>query len=221
MTEFYEFIQKGGIMMIPLFLCSILAVAIIIEKFISLRQKKVLVPEITAVLKNIKSFNDTDLAIQICRQHKGPFANIILTSLENFFLPHNDLKELINDQGRQEVRALERGLVLLETVAGIAPLLGLLGTVLGMIKVFTVITELGVGQARALSGGIAEALITTVVGLFIGIPALVFYNYFTNRAENLVLDIEKYTSELLNKVNLMKLNQTGSGNHAIQSPTQA
>jgi biopolymer transport protein ExbB len=88
----------------------------------------------------------------------------------------------------------------LETVAGIAPLLGLLGTVLGMISVFKVIEEMGVGQAKALSGGISEALITTAVGLFIGIPALIAYNYITSRSDNLILDIEKYTLLLLNKI---------------------
>jgi biopolymer transport protein ExbB len=95
---------------------------------------------------------------------------------------------------------LERGLVGLETVAGISPLLGLLGTVVGMIKVFTVISQQGIGQATTLSGGISEALITTAVGLSIGIPSLVAFNYFTNRAENLVLDIEKHCNTLLKQL---------------------
>ena len=95
---------------------------------------------------------------------------------------------------------MEKGLVILETIAGIAPLLGLLGTVIGILKVFDVIAEIGVGQATALSGGISEALITTIVGLSIGIPAVVVYNLFTNKAERLVLEIEKYSALLLAKV---------------------
>ncbi len=106
----------------------------------------------------------------------------------------------MEDQGRQEIRELERGLSLLETIAVVSPLFGFLGTVLGMEKVFNVIKELGVGQAAALSGGIAEALITTIAGLFIGVPALIFYNYFTGRAENYVLDIEKHSNYLIQKL---------------------
>jgi biopolymer transport protein ExbB len=88
----------------------------------------------------------------------------------------------------------------LETVAGIGPLLGLLGTVLGILKVFKVISIMGVGQATSLAAGISEALITTIAGLFIGIPALVAYNYFSSRADALVLEIEKYSNRLLNKI---------------------
>ena len=107
---------------------------------------------------------------------------------------------MIEDQGRQEVARLERGLGLLETVAGIGPLLGLLGTVFGMIQVFEVVSSQGAGQAQSLSGGIAQALITTAAGLSIGIPALVGYNYFTSKAERLVLDMEAHTSRLVQKI---------------------
>ncbi len=186
--------------MIPLALCSILGLAIVIEKFFSLRQKKVIIPEIVSVLDNIKGSEDVGLAVSICEKYEGPFANIIRTGLENRELSKDDLKEALLDQGRQEVRTLERGLVVLETIAGIAPLLGLLGTVIGILKVFNVISELGVGQAAALSVGISEALITTIVGLSIGIPAVVAFNYFASKAENVVLDIEKYSSALLKKV---------------------
>jgi biopolymer transport protein ExbB len=121
-------------------------------------------------------------------------------SIDNRDLPPDELRILIEDEGRQQVRSLNRGLGVIETIAGIAPLMGLLGTVLGMIKVFDVIQTLGVGQARALSGGISEALITTATGLMIGIPALIFYNYLSSRSESLILDIEKYTVLLLNKI---------------------
>lgn len=200
MTEVWQFLVKGGIMMIPLAICSILGLAIVIEKAISLKRKKVIVPEIVNVLENIKGPDDVGLALSICEKHQGPFANVIRVGLENRRLPKDEIKEAVEDQGRQEVHTLERGLVILDTIAGIAPLLGLLGTVIGILKVFNVIAELGVGQATALSGGISEALITTVVGLSIGIPAVVVYNYFTNKAEELVLEIEKHSSALLKKV---------------------
>jgi len=200
MTEVWQFLVKGGIMMIPLAICSILGLAIVIEKAISLKRKKVIVPEIVNVLENIKGPDDVGLALSICEKHQGPFANVIREGLENRRLPKDEIKEALEDQGRQEVHTLERGLVILDTIAGIAPLLGLLGTVIGILKVFNVIAELGVGQATALSGGISEALITTIVGLSIGIPAVVVYNYFTNKAEELVLEIEKHSSALLKKV---------------------
>jgi biopolymer transport protein ExbB len=200
MHEAWLFLQRGGILMIPLILSSIIVLAIVIERAISLRKKKVLIPEIINVIDTIKKPEDIHLAISICQKNVGPFANIVQLGLENKDLSNNELKELISDQGRQEVRSLEKGLVVIETIAGIAPLLGLLGTVVGMIKVFTVISEQGLGQTQALSGGISEALITTVVGLSIGIPSFVLYNYFTDKAENLILDIEKFTSQLLRKL---------------------
>lgn len=200
MEHVLDFFDKGGFVIYPLLLCSIVGLAIVIEKSLSLRRKKVIIPEIVNVLDNIKGPDDVGLALSICEKHKGPFPNIIRIGLENRDLPKEDIKETLNDQGRQEVHSLERGLVILETVAGIAPLLGLLGTVIGILKVFNVISVMGVGQATAMAGGISEALITTIVGLSIGIPAVVGYNYFTNKAETLVLEIEKYSAIILKKV---------------------
>ena len=200
MADVWQFLVKGGIMMIPLALCSIVALAIAIEKLFSLRRNTVIIPEVVNVLDNIKRPDDVGLALSICEKHEGPFANVIRVGLQSRHLPKEEIKETLLDAGRQEVRTLERGLVILETVAGIAPLLGLLGTVIGILKVFNVISTLGVGQAAALSGGISEALITTVVGLVIGIPAVVVFNYFTHKAEDFIMDIEKYSSALLKKV---------------------
>ena len=195
-----EIFQKGGIMMYPLALSSVLALAVVAERIWSLRSKKILIPEIVAVLEQVNKFEDFSLARSVCQKFQGPFPHIVVACIDNRDLPADELRVTIEDEGRQQIRKLNRGLGILETVAGVAPLLGLLGTVLGMIKVFAVIQELGVGQAKALSGGISEALITTVVGLFIGIPALIAYNYFTSRSENLTLDLEKYTLMLLNKI---------------------
>lgn len=195
-----EIFNKGGWVMYPLLFSSILAVAVVIERFWYLRRKKVLVPEIISVLDQIKDPGDLNLAKSICDKFKGPFSRIVQTSIKNQDLPPDELRMLVEDEGRQEVRFLQRGLVTLETIAGIAPLLGLLGTVLGMIKVFNVIETLGVGQAKALSGGISEALVTTATGLLIGIPVFIAYNYFNHRAEAFILDIEKYMILLLNKL---------------------
>jgi biopolymer transport protein ExbB len=200
MTEVFAYLSRGGIIMIPLLLSSILGLMIVIERFISLRRSKILIPEIISVVEEFSTTDDIKLATNICEKNRGAFANIVLTGLQNIDLSKEEVRELLVDQGRQEVRTLERGLPALETVAGIAPLLGLLGTVLGMIKVFTVISLQGTGQASLLAGGISEALITTATGLVIGILALIMYNYFSNRAENYILDIEKYTTQLMQKI---------------------
>ncbi|MDZ7263887.1 MAG: MotA/TolQ/ExbB proton channel family protein, partial [candidate division KSB1 bacterium] len=133
MSETWLTLQRGGIVMIPLILCSIIALGIIIERAIALRKKRVLVPAIINLIETIHNPNDIHLALSICQKNKGVFANIVQLGLENRQLPKDELKELITDQGRQEVRELEKGLSVLETIAGIAPLLGLLGTVSGMI----------------------------------------------------------------------------------------
>jgi len=210
MEDFWVSLQQSSegilpiislLVMIALILCSIISLAIFIEKLLTLRRKKIIVPEIVSVIENIKAPGDVDLAISICEKNKGAFTNIVHIGLKNNHLTKDEMKEMFLDQGRQEARILERGLGILETIAAISPLLGLLGTVLGMIKIFTVISEKGIGQAEALSGGISEALITTVIGLSIGIPTLVFYNYFTDKAENLILDIEKFSNDLMKKLN--------------------
>jgi biopolymer transport protein ExbB len=191
---------KGGWTMYPLALSSVIALAVVIERIWSLRRKRVLAPEIIGVLDQIKSPSDLGLVRSVCQKFSGAFSNIVLTGLDNRDLPPEELRGLVEDEGRQQVRTLSRGLVTLETVAAVAPLMGLLGTVLGMIKVFEVIQTLGVGEAKALSGGISEALITTATGLLIGIPVLIAFNYFSSRTEALILDMEKYILVLLNKL---------------------
>ncbi len=195
-----EIFLKGGWVMYPLFLSSILALTVSIERIWYLRKRRILVPEIISVLDQIKSPGDLHLAKSICDKFSGPFSRIVQTGINNQDLPPDELRVLVEDEGRQEVRVLQRGLITLETVATIAPLMGLLGTVLGMIKVFNVIETLGVGQAKALSGGISEALITTATGLIIGIPVYIAYNYFNHRAEAFIMDMEKYVILLLNKL---------------------
>ncbi|HFE64849.1 MAG TPA: MotA/TolQ/ExbB proton channel family protein, partial [Caldithrix sp.] len=187
-----ELFSKGGWIMYFLLLSSIVALAVTIERLWYLRRKKILVPDIITALDQIRAPEDLNLTQSICRKFDGPFSRILLTTIENRDLSAEELRNLVEDDGRQAVRSLERGLGTLETVAAIAPLLGLLGTVLGMIKVFDVIQNLGVGQAKALSGGISEALITTAAGLMIGIPVLIVYNFFRHRSEVFILDIEKY-----------------------------
>ena len=201
MTSIWNLISSGGVVMYPLLLTSVISLAVIIERALFLRRSRILRPEILEMVENLEGSRDLEKAAKRLRNKEGPFINIIRVGLENRKRSRDEIKEVIVDQGRQETRTLERGLAILETIAGIAPLLGLLGTVLGMIKVFKVISIQGLGQTQSLSGGISEALVTTVVGLSIAIPTLVAYNYFNHKVEDLVLEIEKYSSQMLSQVN--------------------
>ncbi len=200
MESAFRLLYEGGIIMIPLLITSVISLAVVIERSLFLRRSRIVQPEIVEMINNIKKLSDIENLMARLRNFTGPFVNIIRVGIENRNMPKEYVREAILDQGRQEARILERGLVILETAAGIAPLLGLLGTVLGMIEVFEVISKQGVGQTQSLSGGISQALITTVVGLSIAIPVLVAYNYFVNKVEELVLEIEKHSNKLLLKL---------------------
>jgi len=196
----WDLFEQGGTMMYPLAVCSVLAVAIALERGFSLQRKRVIRPEIVSVIQNIHGPEDVGLALSVCSEKGGPFSNVMRAALDSRHFPMDEVRETILDQGRQEMGALQKGLVVLETVASVTPLLGLLGTVLGMIRVFQEISEVGVGRGNLLAGGIAEAILTTAAGLFIAIPSLVLYNYFSAKAEGLVLEIEKYSNLLLKKL---------------------
>jgi biopolymer transport protein ExbB len=175
---------KGGLMMYPLALFSVLGGAVILEKLINLRNRKVLTPEIIHSIEALRSPSDIPMAIRTCERHSSPLAHIVKAGLEEAQSPGGDARVAM--------------------VAAASPLTGLLGTVLGMIKVFSVISIAGVGEAGLLSGGIAEALITTGYGLFIGIPALVAYNFFDSRVDNFVIKIEANSHLLLKRLAAMK-----------------
>lgn len=198
--EIWSLFLRGGILMIPIALSSLVSLEVIIEKLITLRRKKIIIPEVKSVINSVSSEDDLSLAISVCEKHQGVLSNLMRIVLRQEGASYEHRREELSDRGRQEIRSLERGLGVLETIAAVTPILGLLGTVLGMIKVFQVISIQGVGEASALSGGISEALITTAAGLSVGIPALIFYNYFSRKAENLILDIENLSNRLLNKM---------------------
>ena len=194
---------KGGPIMIPLAVLSILGMAVTIEKLIALRHARVIRSEIVNTIESLRSPSDIPMAVKICERYNIPFANTIRAGLEEAQGGLTIARQAMEDTGRREVKRLERYLVVLETVAAASPLLGLLGTVFGMIEVFSVISIAGVGQAGLLSGGIAEALITTAFGLSIGIPALVAYNFLDSRVGTLAVKIESYGHLLLKQLAAM------------------
>ena len=192
-----DFLMRGGELMIPLAFCSVLALGIIIERLFNLRANRIIrtdvVEEVESMLRE-KRISDASV---LCRRTSSALSRVLLVAILNHEKERGEIKELIEDAGRQEIPVLERYLNLLATLSGITPLLGLLGTVMGMIAVFDVISSAGMGHPNALAGGISEALITTAAGLTVAIPALLFHSYFVNKADALVLEMEKHSLRLL------------------------
>lgn len=186
--------------MIPLAACSVLALWVTLDRAWHLRRRRIVRSEIVAVIDTLSGPADIPIVQSICERYPGPLAALVRVALDSRTRPREEMRENVEDRGRQEVAELERGLNLLETIAAIAPLLGLLGTVFGMIEVFEVVAREGAGQAQSLSSGISVALITTAAGLSIGIPALVAYNYLTAKAQRLVLELEAHTNRLIEKI---------------------
>ena len=195
-----EIVQAGGWLMLPIVVCSIIAAAIILERLWSLQPKRVL-PINLAVQVREWVHNDQLDPEHLQRLHESsPLGQMLATGLANRHAPRELIKESIEDVGRHTVHELERYLNALGTIAAISPLMGLLGTVIGMIKVFAAITASGVGNPGVLAGGISEALITTAAGLCVAIPALIGYRYLRARVDALVVQMEKETIKFLETV---------------------
>lgn len=184
----------------PLSICSILAVAIIVERLINLRASKVLPEDEVEHLGVLIDGGLLEQAEDYCERHPGPLTSIIAAALEARTESPEGIRQVVEDQGRQEVPRLQRYLGVLGTVASVSPLLGLLGTVLGMIEVFRVVSTQGIGQAESLAGGIAQAMITTATGLTIAIPALVAYNAFSDKANALILEMERLALNFIKQI---------------------
>lgn len=196
----FDWLVKGGPVMIPLALLSIVALAIILERLWALRPARFLDPAQVAVLSELLAAKDYPRAGAYCRDREGPFTTLVGTLIDNRTAPYEELRELLEDTGRHQLRQLQRGLPALSTVVSAAPLLGLLGTVLGMIKVFESVSLSGAVRGEQLSAGIATALITTATGLIIAIPALFLHSYLESRADELLHAIEARTIELAHLV---------------------
>lgn len=186
-----EMVQAGGWLMLPIITCSVIALAIIVERIWSLQVRRVLPRNLVAQVwrwEKINQLNDQHLQEL---QSSSPLGSILASGILSRFEDLDVMKSSIEDTGRHVVHELERYLNSLGTIAAITPLLGLLGTVIGMIKVFATITTEGVGNPGALAGGISEALITTAAGMSVAIPTLMFYRYFRGRVRMLVIRMEQ------------------------------
>ncbi len=197
----YELVKAGGWLMLPIILCSVVALAIIIERLWALRRKRVLPVNLVARVWQMHRNNKLTPSHITSIKDGSPLGRMLAAGLMNRKHSREVMKEVIEEVGRQVVHELERYLNTLGTIASITPLLGLLGTVIGMIKVFSAIMTAGVGNPGVLAGGISEALITTAAGLSVAIPTLMLYRYLRGKVEKLVIMMEE---EALKMVEVMQ-----------------
>ena len=187
----FDLVKAGGWLMVPIVLCSIAATAIIAERLWSLQRKRVAPEDLAAGVREWIGRGELGEEWVRALQEESPLGRILASALAGRHLDRPFMKEGVEDVGRHVVHELERYLDTLGTIAVITPLLGLLGTVIGMIKVFSVITAQGVGDPGVLAGGISEALITTAAGLMVAIPSLLFHRFFRRRVDELVVMMEQ------------------------------
>ncbi len=193
----FELFNKGGFLMYPIFFSSLLAIAIFFERMFYLKSIKTSTRKFGNRISDLIRKGNINFAISACRKNISPISQIILAALLKHGSSRDEIKEVIEDTARQEVTILERNLPILATIANIAPLLGLLGTVFGMIKAFQVVSVVGVGNPEALAGGISEALLTTAFGLSVAIPTIVAYNYLAHRVDRQIKEMESTSVEIL------------------------
>ena len=200
MGNFLDFIFQGGILMIPIVLCSVIALGVFLERIFYLRRKKIIPPELVYEVEDMVKSEKIKEVTNILRRDRSPMARIFFAAIKNFRRKREVIKEAVEEVGGQEAEYLERYLGVLSVIAQISPLLGLLGTVQGMIKVFNKIVTFGVGDPSQLADGISVALITTAAGLTVAIPTLIGYHYLLGRARDLTFEMQQYSIGLVDVI---------------------
>lgn len=193
----FDLFRAGGPLMWIILICSLVAVTIIFERILTLRNKQVVPSNLRAqILELAKSKKVSPEKIKVIANH-SPLGTVFAAGLSNIAYGREAMREALEESGKHVVHDLGRYLNALGTIASITPLIGLLGTVIGMIEVFAAIADNGIGDPTVLSGGISVALITTASGLSVGIPCLMFYRYFRSRIAELTVMLEENALELL------------------------
>ena len=197
----WDFLVKGGPLMIPIGLCSLIAVTVIVERLISLRRANVIPPDFVSGLKPIIDRNGDGYrgALAYCERNGSPIANIFAAGIRSLGFSVEILEKHIAQAGQREILNLRKYLRVLSLIASIAPLLGLLGTITGMIKAFQTVAAAGetLGRTEALAKGIYEAMITTAAGLMVAIPVLIAYHWLAGKIEGLVAEMDRMTIEFV------------------------
>ncbi|MCQ4167591.1 MotA/TolQ/ExbB proton channel family protein [Tahibacter harae] len=195
-----EILMAGGWAMMPILICSAVALAIILERFWSLRQKTVAPPELGEQVRTWARTRKLDPSHIDTLSKNSPLGELLAAALSVRNRSRDIIKERIEDAGRHVVHRLERYLNTLGTIALISPLLGLLGTVIGLIRMFLAVMVHGIGNAQQMAGGIGEALVCTAAGLVVAVPAYIFHRYFRSRVSGLVVVMEKEAITLLDEL---------------------
>ncbi len=200
-TSFLGLLFKGGWFMVPIALCSILGLTLIVERIIALRRGAVIprtfLPNLERVFQNPD--RDAEPALDYCHKNRSPISRVIAVGIRNLPRGIESIEQGIEDAGANEVAKLRRNLRMLYGVAAVAPMLGLLGTVWGLIEAFREAEDKGFGQAQAFAGGIYEALVTTFAGLCVAIPVLVAYYYFLSKIDKLVSDLNEVSESFVER----------------------
>ena len=207
-----EYFRQGGIFMYPLLFFSVLAATVAIERFIVFSKAKINVSDfLTKIRKALLVNRNVKEAFKICEQSKGPVASVMKAGLLRYGHSREDVEKTIENAALYELDRLEKRLGVLATTANVAPMLGFLGTVAGMIKSFATLAEQGLTNPAAVAVGISEALITTATGLIIAIPAQLVYNWYTTKVTRFVRDIETASNMLVETFTEMDSQRYGSG----------
>lgn len=193
----WHIFKQGGPLMYPILFCSVLALAIFFERLVTYirvnRGTESLVREVESLVVK----NHIDEAVVVCQRSGTPLARILIAALRQAGKPRGQIKIAVEEVGSREAAPLERYLGLMGTIATLSPLLGLLGTVVGMIQCFDVIAAAGVGTPATLGGGISQALLTTVAGLSVAIPVILLHKYLSSRVDRIVLEMETYALHIV------------------------
>ncbi len=192
-----EFLKAGGWVMLPIVVLSIVALAIVVERFWTLRRKSVLPPGLGRDVREWAVTRQLDPAHIEALRNNSPLGELLAAALDVRDRPREQIKERVEDVGRHVVHRMERFMNMLGSIASVGPLLGLLGTVMGMIRMFLEILQKGIGDANQLAGGIGQALISTAGGLCLAIPALLFHRYLRGRITDYVVEMEQQAMALL------------------------
>jgi biopolymer transport protein ExbB len=215
----FEILKAGGWGMVPILICSAVGLAIILERFWTLRRSAVLPPGLGEQVRSwAHSQQLSSSHIQSLREN-SPLGELLASALDVRNRPRAEIKERIEDTGRHVVHDLERYLATLGTIALIGPLLGLLGTVFGLIRMFLAVMVSGVGDPMKMAGGIGEALVCTASGLVVAIPAYILHRYFRSRVQGYVVQMERQATALLDELSAARPTPVDTRTHAAPAPS--
>jgi len=200
MKNFLDFLISGGPLMIPIVLCSVIALGVFLERLFFLRRKKIIPDDLLRDVEELLKLNRTDDVIVLLKRDRSPMSNVFLAAMNNYGKKRDTIKVAVEEIGSQETEYLEKYVGVLSVITQLGPLLGLLGTVQGMIMVFNKFVTGNITEPSQIAAGISVALVCTASGISVAIPALIGYHYLLSKIKALVLDMQQYSIELVDTI---------------------